>query len=199
MSEELERAGKSLADIWRKKTEQLNNSIMDLVADIIKDAEKNDKGANVDADGLRRMLKEIIDSMSNQSTLNYRDAVEDAKTEIIGIAQNARIGRSFGKKMSEDVAISEVNRRARDKNKEIHSGVSTAIDNFKDSMKRALQKSKNEVINVFIDRKKELIDKANSSVRDYLSQLEESLNNKKEQQCIYEDAIANIDKMEKLL
>lgn len=66
-------------------------------------------------------------------------------------------------------------------------------------MKRVLQNSKNEVINVFIDRKKELIDKANSSVRDYLSQLEESLNNKKEQQRIYEDAIANIDKIEKLL
>lgn len=200
MSEELECAGKSLADNWRKKAEQLNNSIMDLVADIIKDAEKNDKGANVDADGLRRMLKEIIDSMSNQSTLNYRDAVEVAKTEIIGIAQNARIGRSFGEmKMSEDVAISEVNRRARDKNEEIRSRVSTAIDNFKDSMKRVLQNSKNEVINVFIDRKKELIDKANSSVRDYLSQLEESLNNKKEQQRIYEDTIANIDKIEKLL
>lgn len=95
--------------------------------------------------------------------------------------------------------LNNINRRARDKNEEIRSRVSTAIDNFKDSMKRVLQNSKNEVINVFIDRKKELIDKANSSVRDYLSQLEESLNNKKEQQRIYEDAIANIDKIEKLL
>lgn len=198
LSAEIESAAKKLADNWAKDSEELNKSIMDLVADLIKKAEKDDKAANFDADGLRRILKEIIDSMTNESTLSYRDAVDDAQSEITSIAQGARISRSLGK-MSEQQAISTINERARDKNEEIQGKVSTVIDNFKDAMKKSLQKSKNDVINVFKDRKNELIERANASVKESLEQLEESLKNKKEQKQIYEDAIANIDKIEKLL
>lgn len=198
MSAEIESAAKNLADNWAKDSKKLNESIMDLVADLIKKAEKDDKAANFDADGLRRILKEIIDSMTNESTLSYRDAVDDAQRAITNIAQGARISRSLGK-MSEAQAQSAINEMARDKNEEIRSKVSTVIDNFKDAMKKSLQKSKNDVINVFKDRKNELIERANSSVKESLEQLEKSLKDKKEQKQIYEDAIANIDKMEKLL
>ncbi|MCI6101594.1 MAG: dynamin family protein [Prevotella sp.] len=197
LGREFENAGKNLTDKWSEETEVLNKSIMEVVADIIHDSETKDE--SVDADSLRRMLKEIIDSMKSESTLNYRDAVDQALTKINAIAQGARIKTTLEESMSEAKAESTICNRANDKDQEVRTKVSTEIDAFKQTMRTALEKSKKDVIEVFRSRKQELIDKANESVKANLEQLEIDLNNKKEQMQAYKVGIANIKKMEQLL
>lgn len=196
LGKEFENVGKKLADNWSKKTEQLNKNIMEVVADIIHESETKDE--SVDADSLRRMLKEIIDSMNSESTLNYRDAVDTARNNINAIAQDARINTTLGS-MSEYQAQSTITERANDKNQEIRTKVSTEVDAFKKTMRGLLEKSKNSVIDVFKSRKQELIDKANESVKVYLGQLENDLENKKEQKQAYETSIGSIKKIEQML
>ena len=66
-------------------------------------------------------------------------------------------------------------------------------------IKKELDKSKNEVINIFTRRKVELITKANGSVQGYLDSLEKELKDKKAQLANYTRAIASINEIEKIL
>lgn len=73
------------------------------------------------------------------------------------------------------------------------------FDEFNTDLKNELQKSKNEVVNIFTRRKDELITKANSSVQGYLDSLEKELKDKKAQLANYTRAIASINEIEKIL
>lgn len=66
-------------------------------------------------------------------------------------------------------------------------------------LKIELNKSKNEVVNIFTSRKNELITKANDSVKGYLDSLENELKDKKAQLENYTRAIASINEIEKIL
>lgn len=93
----------------------------------------------------------------------------------------------------------KISSRAREARRKIENGLRDLFDEFNTDLKNELQKSKNEVVNIFTRRKDELITKANSSVQGYLDSLEKELKDKKAQLANYTRAIASINEIEKIL
>ena len=162
-------------------------SIKDTIGSLIAEAEQKDSEAKFDADGLRRILGEVLASMSN-STVG----------RIMDIAQDSDVSLDVGS-VDETTAKNKISSRAREKRRKVENGLRDLFDEFNTDLKKELEKSKNEVINIFTSRKNELIKKAEGSVKDYLDSLEKELKDKKAQLENYTRAIASINEIEKIL
>ena len=114
------------------------------------------------------------------------------------IAQDSDVSFSVGK-ADEATAKNKISSRASEKRRKVENGLRDLFDEFNTDLKKELEKSKNEVVNIFTSRKKELIKKAEGSVKDYLDSLEKELKDKKAQLVNYTRAIASINEIEKIL
>lgn len=188
-------AAANLATMWNKKCEELINSIKGTIGSLIKDAEMKDSDSNLDADGLRRILGEVLASMGNSAVMNVKSLTNDVHGNIVNLAQDCDISLLGVGKVDENTAKNEISSRARDKRHEIESRLNDLLDQFNTDMHNALENSKNEVVNIFTSRKNELVCKAKDSVKDYLDSLEKELRDKKVQLANYEKAIVSINEI----
>lgn len=174
------------------------DSIKSTIGSLIADAEQNDSDNKLDADGLRRILGEVLASMSNSTVMNFKDLTNNVVGRIMDIAQDSDVSFSVGK-ADEATAKNKISSRARDARRKVENGLRDLFDQFNMDLKTELEKSKNEVVGIFTNRKKELITKANDSVQGYLDSLEKELKDKKAQLANYTRAIASINEIEKIL
>ncbi len=191
-------AANNLATEWNKQSQNLLNSIKNKIGELIADAEQKDSDAKLDTDGLRRILGEVIASMSNSSVMNVKDLTNDIYGTIMDIAQDSEISL-YVRSVDEATAKNELSSRARKKRNEIGSRLKNLLDQFNTDIQTELKKSENEVVNIFTSRKNELTRKANDSVKEYLDYLEKELKDKKAQLANYEKAMENINKIGKLV
>lgn len=192
-------AAENLSNEWNKKSGELMDSIKTTIGDLIADAEQKDSDAKLDADGLRRILGEVLASMSNSTVINIKDLANNVVGRIMDIAQNCDVSLSNIGKVDEATAKNKIYRRASDVHRKVESGLRDLFDEFNTDIKNELCKSKNEVVNIFTSRKNELITKAKGSVKDYIDSLEKDLKDKKAQLENYKKAITSINEIEKLL
>ena len=192
-------AAENLSNEWNKKSGELMDSIKTTIGDLIADAEQKDSDAKLDADGLRRILGEVLASMSNSTVINIKDLANNVVGRIMDIAQNCDVSLSNIGKVDEATAKNKIYRRASDVRRKVESGLRDLFDEFNTDIKNELCKSKNEVVNIFTSRKNELITKAKGSVKDYIDSLEKDLKDKKAQLENYKKAITSINEIEKLL
>lgn len=174
------------------------NSIKDTIGSLIAEAEQKDSEAKFDADGLRRILGEVLASMSNSTVMNIKDLTNNVVGRIMDVAQDCEVSLIVGS-VDEATAKNKISSRAREARRKIENGLRDLFDQFNTDIKKELDKSKNEVINIFTRRKVELITKANGSVLGYLDSLEKELKDKKAQLANYTRAIASINEIEKIL
>ena len=174
------------------------DSIKSTIGSLIADAEQKDSDNKLDADGLRRILGEVLASMSNSTVMNFKDLTNKVVGRIMDIAQDSDVSFSVGK-ADEATAKNKISSRARDARRKVENGLRDLFDQFNRDLKTELEKSKNEVVGIFTNRKKELITKANDSVKGYLDSLENELKDKKAQLVNYTRAIASINEIEKIL
>ena len=174
------------------------NSIKDTIGSLIAEAEQKDSEAKFDADGLRRILGEVLASMSNSTVMNIKDLTNNVVGRIMDIAQDSDVSFSVGS-VDEATAKNIISSRAREVRHKVENGLRDLFDEFNTDIKKELDKSKNEVISIFTRRKDELNTKAKSSVKDYLDSLEKELKDKKAQLENYKRAIASINEIEKIL
>ena len=71
-----------MSNDWNKKSSEIINSIKDTIGNLIAEAEQKDSEAKLDADGLRRILGEVLASMSNSTVMNFKDLTKDAYQKI---------------------------------------------------------------------------------------------------------------------
>lgn len=192
-------AADNLSNEWNKKSGELMDSIKTIIGDLIADAEQKDSDAKLDADGLRRILGEVLASMSNSTVMNIKDIANNVVGRIMDIAQNCDVSLSNIGKVDEATAKNKIYTRASDIRRKVESGLRDLFDEFNTDIKNELSKSKNEVVNIFTSRKNELITKAKGSVQDYIDSLEKDLKDKKVQLENYKKAITSINEIEKLL
>ena len=192
-------AAENLSNEWNKKSGELMDSIKTTIGDLIADAEQKDSDAKLDADGLRRILGEVLASMSNSTVMNIKDLANNVVGRVMDIAQNCDVSLSNIGKVDEATAKNKIYRRASDVRRKVESGLRDLFDEFNTDIKNELSKSKNEVVNIFTSRKNELITKAKGSVQDYIDSLEKDLKDKKVQLENYKKAITSINEIEKLL
>lgn len=174
------------------------NSIKDTIGNLIAEAEQKDSEAKLDADGLRRILGEVLASMSNSTVMNIKDLTNNVVGRIMGVAQDCDVSFSVGE-ADEATAKNKISKRARDARHKVEDGLRDLFDEFNTDLKNELKKSKNEVVNIFTSRKNELTTKANDSVKGYLDSLEKELKDKNAQLENYTRAIASINEIEKIL
>lgn len=191
-------AAEKLSTDWNNRSSELMNSIKDTIGSLIAEAEQKDSEAKFDADGLRRILGEVLASMSNSTVMNIKDLTNNVVGRIMDVAQDCEVSLIVGS-VDEATAKNKISSRAREARRKIENGLRDLFDEFNTDLKNELQKSKNEVVNVFTRRKDELITKANSSVQGYLDSLEKELKDKKAQLANYTRAIASINEIEKIL
>lgn len=191
-------AAEKLSNDWNKKSSEIMNSIKDTIGNLIAEAEQKDSEAKLDADGLRRILGEVLASMSNSTVMNIKDLTNKVVGRIIHVAQDCDVSFSVGK-ADEATAKNKISKRARDARHKVEDGLRDLFDEFNTDLKNELKKSKNEVVKNFTSRKNELITKANDSVKGYLDSLEKELKDKKAQLENYTRAIASINEIEKIL
>ena len=187
-------AAENLSSAWNKKSEDLINSIRDTIGSLIAEAEQKDSDAKLDADGLRRILGEVIASMGSSAVIDVKSVTNEISGRIVDIAQDCDVSLCVGK-VDETEAKNKISSRAREKRREIEGRLHGLLDEFNQDMHTALEKSKNEVVSIFTSRKKELVDKANVSVEGYLVNLEKELKDKKAQIANYEKAITSINEI----
>ena len=187
-----------LSTDWNNKSSELMKSIKDTIGSLIAEAEQKDSEAKFDADGLRRILGEVLASMSNSTVMNFKDLTNKVVGRIMDIAQDSDVSLDVGS-VDETTAKNKISSRAREKRRKVENGLRDLFDEFNTDLKKELEKSKNEVVNIFVSRKNELIKKAEGSVKDYLDSLEKELKDKKAQLENYTRAIASINEIEKIL
>lgn len=191
-------AAEKLSTDWNNRSSELMNSIKDTIGSLIAEAEQKDSEAKFDADGLRRILGEVLASMSNSTVMNIKDLTNNVVGRIMDVAQDCEVSLIVGS-VDEATAKNKISSRAREARRKIENGLRDLFDEFNTDLKNELQKSKNEVVNIFTRRKDELITKANGSVQGYLDSLEKELKDKKAQLANYTRAIASINEIEKIL
>ena len=191
-------AAEKLSTDWNNKSSELMKSIKDTIGSLIAEAEQKDSEAKFDADGLRRILGEVLASMSNSTVMNVKDLTNNVVGRIMDIAQDSDVSLDVGS-VDETTAKNKISSRAREKRRKVENGLRDLFDEFNTDLKKELEKSKNEVVNIFVSRKNELIKKAEGSVKDYLDSLEKELKDKKAQLENYTRAIASINEIEKIL
>ena len=130
--------------------------------------------------------------------MNFKDLTNNVVGRIMDIAQDSDVSFSVGK-ADEATAKNKISSRARDARRKVENGLRDLFDQFNRDLKTELEKSKNEVVGIITNRKKELITKANDSVKGYLDSLERELKDKKAQLANYTRAIASINEIEKIL
>ena len=195
---QVQAAAEKLSNDWNNKSGELMNSIKDTIGSLIAEAEQKDSEAKFDADGIRRILGEVLASMSNSTVMNIKDLTNNVVGRIMDIAQDSDVSFSVGS-VDEATAKNIISSRAREVRHKVENGLRDLFDEFNTDIKKELDKSKNEVINIFTSRKDELITKANGSVQGYLDSLEKELKDKKAQLVNYTRAIASINEIEKIL
>lgn len=195
---DFKRTAEELTRSWEQATEELLNDINNKISSIITDAEKRDTEAHVDADSLRNILHEVIESMSNARTLDLKDIVRDAMGQIIDAAQDYEITTCFGS-MEESEARSMMKEEADEMRNKIRTDTKRICSAFQDELKKKLEESKEDVVSIFTDRKEELKTKAGEGVDNYLAQLDKDLQNKEQELAQYKEAIAEIDKIKQKL
>ena len=195
---QVQAAAENLSKNWNEESKKLMDSIKSTIGSLIADAEQKDSDNKLDADGLRRILGEVLASMSNSTVMNFKDLTNKVVGRIMDIAQDSDVSFSVGK-ADEATAKNKISSRARDARRKVENGLRDLFDQFNRDLKTELEKSKNEVVGIFTNRKKELITKANDSVKGYLDSLENELKDKKAQLVNYTRAIASINEIEKIL
>lgn len=191
-------AAEKLSTDWNNKSSELMKSIKDTIGSLIAEAEQKDSEAKFDADGLRRILGEILASMSNSTVMNIKDLTNNVVGCIMDVAQDCDVSFSVGK-ADEATAKNEISKRARQARHKVEDGLRDLFDQFNTDLNSELKKSVNEVKGIFTNRKDELITKARASVKGYLDSLEKELKDKKAQLENYTRAIASINEIEKIL
>lgn len=191
-------AADKLSTDWNNKSSELMNSIKDTIGSLIAEAEQKDSEAKFDADGLRRILGEVLASMSNSTVMNVKDLTNNVVGRIMDIAQDCDVSLVVGS-VDETTAKNKISSRARKARHKVEDGLRNLFDQFNTDIKKELDKSKNEVIKIFTSRKDELITKAKVSVKGYLDSLESELKDKEAQLENYKRAIASINEIEKIL
>lgn len=195
---QVQAAAEKLSNDWNNKSGELMNSIKDTIGSLIAEAEQKDSEAKFDADGLRRILGEVLASMSNSTVMNIKDLTNNVVGRIMDVAQDCEVSLIVGS-VDEATAKNKISSRAREARRKVENGLRDLFDEFNTDLKIELNKSKNEVVNIFTSRKNELITKANDSVKGYLDSLEKELKDKKAQLENYTRAIASINEIEKIL
>ena len=195
---QVQAAAENLSKNWNEESKKLMDSIKSTIGSLTADAEQNDSDNKLDADGLRRILGEVLASMSNSTVMNFKDLTNNVVGRIMDIAQDSDVSFSVDK-ADEATAKNKISSRARDARRKVENGLRDLFDQFNMDLKTELEKSKNEVVGIFTNRKKELITKANDSVQGYLDSLEKELKDKKAQLANYTRAIASINEIEKIL
>ena len=196
---QVQAAAENLSTDWNNNSSELMNSIKDTIGSLIAEAEQKDSEAKFDADGLRRILGEVLASMSNSTVMNVKDLTNNVVGRIMDVAQDCDVSLYDVGSVDEATAKNKISERARDARRKVENGLRNLFDQFNTDIKKELDKSKNEVINIFTSRKNELITKANGSVQGYLDSLEKELKDKKAQLVNYTRAIASINEIEKIL
>ncbi len=191
-------AADKLSTDWNNKSSELMNSIKDTIGSLIAEAEQKDSEAKFDTDGLRRILGEVLASMSNSTVMNVKDLTNNVVGRIMDIAQDCDVSLVVGS-VDETTAKNKISSRARKARHKVEDGLRNLFDQFNTDIKKELDKSKNEVIKIFTSRKDELITKAKVSVKGYLDSLESELKDKEAQLENYKRAIASINEIEKIL
>ena len=195
---QVQAAAENLSKNWNEESKKLMDSIKSTIGSLIADAEQKDSDNKLDADGLRRILGEVLASMSNSTVMNVKDLTNNVVGRIMAIAQDSDVSLDVGS-VDETTAKNKISSRAREKRRKVENGLRDLFDEFNTDLKKKLEKSKNEVINIFTSRKDELINKAKVSVQGYLDSLENELKDKKAQLENYKRAIASINEIEKIL
>lgn len=196
---QVQAAAENLSKNWNDESKKLMDSIKSTIGSLIADAEQKDSDNKLDADGLRRILGEVLASMSNSTVMNFKDLTNNVVGRIMDVAQDCDVSLYNIGSVDEATAKNKISSRARDARRKVENGLRDLFDEFNTDLKNELKKSKNEVINIFTSRKGELITKVNDSVEGYLYSLEKELKDKKAQLENYTRAIASINEIEKIL
>ena len=191
-------AAEKLSTEWNNKSSELMNSIKDTIGSLIAEAELKDSEAKLDADGLRRILGEVLASMSNSTVINVKDLTNNVVGRIMDVAQDCDVSLIVGS-VDEATAKNKISSRARETRHKVEKRLHDLFDEFNTDLNTELKKSVNEVKDIFKSRKDELITKAKVSVKGYLDSLEKELKDKKFQLENYTRAIASINEIEKIL
>lgn len=196
---QVQAAAEKLSNDWNKKSSEIINSIKDTIGNLIAEAEQKDSEAKLDADGLRRILGEVLASMSNSTVMNFKDLTNNAVGRIMDVAQDCDVSLYDVGSVDEATAKNKISSRAREARRKVENGLRDLFDEFNTDLKNELKKSKNEVVDIFTSRKDELIKKVDNSVKGYLDSLKKELEDKKAQLANYTRAIAGINEIEKIL
>jgi len=191
-------AAEKLSTDWNNRSGELMNSIKDTIGSLIAEAELKDSEAKLDADGLRRILGEVLASMSNSTVMNVKDLTNNVVGRIMDVAQDCDVSLIVGS-VDEATAKNKISSRAREARHKVEKRLHDLFDEFNTDLNTELKKSVNEVKDIFKSRKDELINKAKVSVQGYLDSLENELKDKKAQLVNYTRAIESINEIEKIL
>ncbi len=192
-------AADNIVRVWQRKLKDLtDNLIKKTIANRIAEAERNDTEGVFQADELRRVLSEVVASMDNSGTVNVRDAVNKAITQVEAVAQRGSYSTYLGQ-MSEAEAVNTLLSRSENAINRASSALRSAISDFSDAVHQALVNSKDDFVKVFSVRKDELSAKIRGSMQEKLDQLESDLKDKEKSIREYKEAMENLDSLRSIL
>lgn len=185
----------SLSKNWTLKSQQLTSQLENEIHKSISDSEKSNE--HLDADVLRNILSETIESMKTKITLNVGDIVRDFRFELAQQLQGLNDVNTSCGEMEEAEARNEIKRRADEIREKVQNRWHNAVTSVVEDLKTKTRKAREESVSVLKDRKEDFFKSVENSTKDYLENLQESLRDKETQLAIYEKAIKLIDNLNK--
>lgn len=186
---------KNVANVWDKKNRELSTFISDAINDFISEQEKNDTCNSVDGRLLSSILKETIDQMSNEATIDIASIINDAGIDIPNILMGSDDIDTCCGKENEEEARNEMNKRSREKMNNVSSDIRDYLSEIFIRVKTQLNDAAKISTSCIKQKKDEFINHISREVNKSIDQLEEQIKNREKNISLLESAISKLDEI----
>lgn len=190
-----ERAMQDMMDKWSKEVEGLTKFLMDNIGMMLTKAEQDDPTGQFDADILRNIMYEVVDSMSASAKLAYGEKINEFNDCCLDALQGIEVLHYEQKMFSnEDAGGREhVKSLASACVNDARRTVSQLVSSFNTTMSSMLNASKQEVVGIVTSWKQEFISEMNGKSREFIDDLKDQLADKKQNVEALESALQSLD------
>lgn len=190
---------KKVSDTWNKKNSELTLFISDAINDFISEQEKNDTGNNIDGKMLNTILKETLDEMSNEATIDVASIINKAQSDVPSALMGYdEVSGDIGE-ASESEARSRMSQRARDNKNlaasEMRDYLSTIFPEIQNKVKKASRAS----VSCITDKKDVFTEHIATEINKKVDELEAQIKDRTKNLAILDAAIIKLNEIQSKL
>lgn len=190
---------KTVADAWDKRNAEIRKFISDSIIDFISEQEKQDSENRIDGKMLASVLRDTLDQMSNEATIDtgkFKNQVEtDVSDLMIGCDNvSTEVGEA-----SEEEARREIESRVRKKKATLNNQIRDYLNGLYSDVQTMVKKAAQSSTSCIKEKKGQFIDHITEEINRKIDELELQIKDRTNNINILTSAIDNFEQLQKKL